>query len=521
MQTITDRPTSCAADDLVILVYGTYAACDADVGNRWWQQDSRPWRELRKRLPAGVRLAGEGEIFHWTGENSERSRIKAGRDLLEYLLELESAGRGYHLVGHSHGGSVIWHALCRARLHRKELSHLRSWSTVGTPFLQHRTRGMWHVLNMINLLLALALLRPAYYTLQKLAEVAGAALLGHEQGITLAHTGATKTLPVTRAIGLRLLDWLGVSVTETADGFQLGSFDPAGGRSLLEYLFFSVEGWAILGVAILCIYVYLNLATFFLGPVLESLWIRKEESMERGVMRTYEGRWLGLWSPEDEAINGLRTTMKLSISFVSRMTLRESVLFSDWLSLVSRPYHWILMWIYNALLRPMLDGIVRSHVIKTALGNNRPAAEVIAVSAAPIASLDVPCLPDWLTEKISAEADRHARDIAPKLRNLLAEPSFISGLQSFGDTITGQELVHTSYFEHGEILDLLAANIAWAIGEPQRLSVGSARSLALWGWFRQFKLCLGIHVVAPQAERAVVAFPTANRVLPRRRGKAA
>ena len=70
MQTITDRPTSCAADDLVILVCGTYAACDADVGNRWWQQDSRPWRELRKRLPAGVRLAGEGEIFHWTGENS-------------------------------------------------------------------------------------------------------------------------------------------------------------------------------------------------------------------------------------------------------------------------------------------------------------------------------------------------------------------------------------------------------------------------------------------------------------------
>ena len=280
------------------------------------------------------------------------------------------------------------------------------------------------MLNVINLLLALALLRPAYYTLQEAGRSRGAALLGREQGITLAHTGATKTLPVTRAIGLRLLDWLGVSVTETADGFQLGSFDPAGGRSLLEYLFFSVEGWALLGVAILCIYVYLNLATFFLSPVLESLWIRREERMERGVMRMYEGRWLGLWSPEDEAINGLRTTMKLSISFVSRMTLQESVLFSDWLSLVSRPYHWILMWVYNVLLRPLLDGIVRSHVIKTALGNNRPAAEVIAVSAAPIDDAGRPCLPDWLNVKISAEADRHARDIAPKLRKLLAEPSF-------------------------------------------------------------------------------------------------
>ena len=135
-------------------------------------------------------------------------------------------------------------------------------------------------------------------------------------------------------------------------------------------------------------------------------------------MRTYQGRWLGIWSPEDEAINGLRTTIQLSISFVSRMSLRESVLFSDWLSLVSRPYHWILIRFYNTLLRPLLDGIVRSHVVKTALGNNRPGAEVIAVSPAPIESIEAPCLPDWLHQKISAEADRHARDIAPKLRRL-------------------------------------------------------------------------------------------------------
>ena len=416
---------------------------------------------------------------------------------------------------------MIWHALCRARLHRKELASLRSWSTVGTPYLQHRTRRMWHALNIINLLLAAILLRPAYYTLQKLAQVAGAALLGRDEGITLAHTGVTKSMPLTREVGLRVLEWLGVSVTETAQGTQLGSYDPAGGRSLLEYLFLSMEGWMILGVALLCVYVYLNLATFFLGPLLESLWIRKEESMERGVMRTYQGRWLGIWSPEDEAINGLRTTIQLSISFVSRISLRESVLFSDWLSLVSRPYHWILIRFYNTLLRPLLDGIVRSHVVKTALGNNRPGAEVIAVSPAPIESIEAPCLPDWLHQKISAEADRHARDIAPKLRNLLAEPSFVSGLQSLGDTMTGQELVHTSYFDHGEVLDLLAANMAWAAGTPQRLSTGTARSLALWGWFRQSKQCLGVHVADPEPEPSVVVFPVASRVVPRRRREAA
>jgi hypothetical protein len=208
------------------------------------------------------------------------------------------------------------------------------------------------------------------------------------------------------------------------------------------------------------------------------------------------------------------------MSFVSRMSLRESVLFSDWMSLVSRPYHWVLIRIYNSILRPLLDGVVRSHVIKTAQGNNRPGAEVVAVSPSPVESVAALSLPDWLHEKISAEADRHAQDIAPKLRNLLAQPSFVSGLQSLGDTLTGRELVHTSYFDHQEILDLLATNIAWASDGPQQLPQGNARSLALWGWFRQFKQGLGVVVPDPEAAPTVVAFPTASRVVPRRRNAA-
>ena len=506
--------------DLVMLVHGTYAAREPDCGDQWWQAGSRAWMSLRRRLPPGAQLAGDGEVFHWSGDNSERSRIKAARELLDRLLELESEGRGYHLIGHSHGGSVIWHTLCRAQLQKKDLPGLRSWSTVGTPYLQHRTRSMWHFLNVFNLVLGVILLRPAYFTLRKLAQVVGAAMFGSEEGITLASTGMAKSAPLTREMGLRMLEWLGVSVTETAQGVQIGSYDPTSGHSLFAYLFLSVEGWLILSAAVLCAYVYLNLATFFLSPVLESLWIRREERLEQSVMRTFQGRWLGIWSPEDEAINGLRTTINLSMSFVSRMSLRESVLFSDWMSLVSRPYHWVLIRIYNSILRPLLDGVVRSHVIKTAQGNNRPGAEVVAVSPSPVESVAALSLPDWLHEKISAEADRHAQDIAPKLRNLLAQPSFVSGLQSLGDTLTGRELVHTSYFDHQEILDLLATNIAWASDGPQQLPQGNARSLALWGWFRQFKQGLGVAVPDSEAAPTVVAFPTASRVVPRRRNAA-
>ena len=177
--------TRAAAKDLVILVHGTYAASTSDTGDGWWQCGSPAWNQLAEKLPADVRLAGAGEVFHWSGENSERARSKAGRQLLTRIERLESLGQPYHLIGHSHGGSVIWHALRQATLAGRQLEALRSWSTVGTPFLQHRTRSAWHLANVVNLILAVALLRPAIFTLRRLSELFGSALFGSDQGIVI------------------------------------------------------------------------------------------------------------------------------------------------------------------------------------------------------------------------------------------------------------------------------------------------------------------------------------------------
>jgi hypothetical protein len=51
-------------------------------------------------------------------------------------------------------------------------------------------------------------------------------------------------------------------------------------------------------------------------------------------MNRYAPRWLGIWSRDDEAINGLRATLSLSVSFVSKLVPRERVLLSDNLALV-------------------------------------------------------------------------------------------------------------------------------------------------------------------------------------------
>lgn len=129
----SDRaPTS--STELVICVHGTGASDDRDSGPHWWQGGSAFERAFRTAIPSSVIL---DRPFHWSGKNSERERRLAGTRLLHRLRALDAEGASYHLVGHSHGGSVIWHALVQS-CGKAPLVGLRSWSTVGTPFLEFR-----------------------------------------------------------------------------------------------------------------------------------------------------------------------------------------------------------------------------------------------------------------------------------------------------------------------------------------------------------------------------------------------
>ena len=298
---------------------------------------------------------------------------------------------------------------------------------------------------------------------------------------------------------------------------RVGSYDQATGQSLFEYLFFSREGWVICLVVLLGGYVFLILASLFLNPVLESLRIRAEKRLERTAMETYRGRWLGLWSSNDEAINGLRATLDLSVSFVGQIAPRDRILLSDYLSLLSRPYSWMLAPVFNHFLRPLLDRVVRSLVVKTAQGNNRPSAEVIAVSPFPVPELGAdahPALPAALNARLVDRANQHARDIAPKLRDLLAEPSFVAGLERFGHALSGRELIHTSYFDHPPILDLLSLHVAWARQDHSSLRRASQIEEDLWNWFCEFKRSVQEEAALPSTLRRMLRAPL---IRPRRR----
>ena len=95
-------------------------------------------------------------VFHWSGDNRESARRSAGRLLLEHLQRFDRLGRPFHVIGHSHGGSVLWEALClsvswkdslrkRGNPANPPLKHLASWTTVGTPFMHFRP-DLWRLL---------------------------------------------------------------------------------------------------------------------------------------------------------------------------------------------------------------------------------------------------------------------------------------------------------------------------------------------------------------------------------------
>lgn len=278
-------------------------------------------------------------------------------------------------------------------------------------------------------------------------------------------------------------------------------------------------------LALLVIYVYLNLTVFFLRPVIESWQLLAESRLERKSCNVFSSRWLGLWSRDDEAINGLRATLSLSMSFVARMVPQDRVLFSDYATITLQPYYWVLTPFFNLLLRPFLDKMVRSFVVKAAQGNNRPGTEVVEIGPVPwsVEEARSPTpLPDWLNARLVHDANESAREIAPKLRAILAAPSFISGLESWGKDSLGRELVHTSYFDHEEVLDLLAMHIAGSCELAQWPEQGlSPQRPELAQWLSDAKTRVGCHWFAERlvlnssvpASDAPVLFP----IKPRRR----
>lgn len=124
----------------IITLHGTNAS-GPEEGDRWWQRGSAFEADIRNLVEAD-----DGRLEYsplvWSGFNSEMARRAAAARLVERARELEQRGEKYCIIGHSHGGSVIAHALLIAADRKLSLPGLSRWISVGTPFIEPRRARM-------------------------------------------------------------------------------------------------------------------------------------------------------------------------------------------------------------------------------------------------------------------------------------------------------------------------------------------------------------------------------------------
>jgi hypothetical protein len=81
-----------------------------------------------------------GAPLQWPGGVQQSERDAAAEKLAACVLKIENEQRPYHLVGHSHGGSIIWKALQLASSRKpgiddgeEQMSKLRNTKAVHEP----------------------------------------------------------------------------------------------------------------------------------------------------------------------------------------------------------------------------------------------------------------------------------------------------------------------------------------------------------------------------------------------------
>ena len=360
------------------------------------------------------------------------------------MRQLERQDISYHLVGHSHGGSVVWRAIRSSqRISERigldesvrqcyELHNLRTWTTMGTPFIWFSRRGQPSVL---------ALASP-YISIASIPIVGWAMLLGIWQLTTL-------------------------SIEPNEIGVSVPSF------------LYTVSYFA----AATCIIALL----FFSG--------RSELARNvRAAMQAYSShrrKWLGIWSQHDEAIQGIQVALKSGRVDPPRWTRPPRRFNSDVLlgplALLFIPFR-----LFYNLIGRRLVGILVARVLRArASGSDAPNQRPARIEAHPEPSefnSAWPSLPECLENELLARADEVTYQQLQSIRLCIADlrfgaitPDEDSGVK-LQDVLDANMLVHTQYHQLDTIVDLIALHIAEAEGLPtDHLDLPPAVSK----WYRQ------------------------------------
>jgi hypothetical protein len=397
---------------VIITVHGTFAGnLRENPPHHWWQSEATLATQLIQKLGRGAVV----KPFKWkdkerTGPNRESERKIAGRQLFKELSELEDNGIPYHLVGHSHGGSVIWHALKESARNGKQLSCLKSWTTVATPFIEFGSDGSWlrHLLGAITAIIVLYLF--GFWQL------------------------ALDLAVLAPQLDLQLLkDRLPLS-------HELSDLRAGVGDWRYYLLLAGNAAFAL---------VFLVAILFPLKDLFRILvtYPRQQRALQTAA-KWYEPLWLGLLHPNDEAMAGLKATLIRAPDLVLRQRRGLVALLCAPLKTFARP----------------VDEFAWSTLMKNAQGDDIVDEVVRRVATAPEPFARGPSpLPEQVIANITARADAASATVLTRLRDRIgalsdqADVTALIGIMS--GTYDEDSLIHTSMFDEPAVCDMIVAHI--------------------------------------------------------------
>jgi hypothetical protein len=453
------------AGPVIITVHGTFAGNLRETPpHHWWQSEATLALQLIEKLGGAVVQPFKWKDKERTGPNRESERKIAGQQLFKQLLELEEKSISYHLVGHSHGGSVIWHALKESARAGKQLSGLKSWTTVATPFIEFGPDGSWlrHLLGAVTAIVALYL-----FGFWQLAY--DLAMLAPQRNPQL------------------IMDRLPLSN-------ELSDLHAAVG----DWLYYAL----LTGAAATALF-FLVVILFPLKDLFHVLitYPRERRALKRAA-GWYEPLWLGLLHPSDEAMAGLKATLIRAPDLVLRQRRGLAALLFAPLKPFARP----------------VDEFAWSTLMKNAQGDDIVDEIVRRVATAPDPFSRGPDpLPAKVIADITARADAASATVLTRLRDrigALSDQADVAALVAImSGTYDEDSLIHTSMFDEPAVCGTIVAHIeATGTAKPEPVLVRSAAPPRALIWAKAMMAVAMVAIVAVLASAGyrILVYPETN-----------
>lgn len=511
----------------IITVHGT-GATGPESGDKWWQRGSEFEKHVRELVESsnGAPLTLQPHI--WDGHNSETSRRAAATGLLAKTAALEGNAERYCLIGHSHGGSVIGHALLQATIANTALPNMGRWITIGTPYII--TQKLPFLFSRLGLFGKSGYVAVICYILMVLTYIAVAlfndlvfrlrqrlSLVDFFTGIPLYELALffapfAALYGLVRYLSSRRLRAHGSRYRSrakevfSARGVSFWHFDDEaiGGLRSLPNVRFNIfpRDFAVGPLSFLAVFAVPGLIFFALNTPAVVAWIVQlspdaggmdwDKFVQSIAQDPIAHRLILLWAAASQAINAATKSLGLeALSVPIALFGLPLVLFL--ISLVATFLTTLIARGLSAALSRVLNSAVLHQIRSSAFGSDAVGESATSAALRPVwLETAFAPLPRELAMEISNISNTAAGAALVKYRNLIGTMAFADEKDIrttlFSEYLTWNELVHTTYFNVPRFRMLVAYAISQAEGFHATAALKNHPDYELVGrWYQQIQ----------------------------------